>query len=90
MPFLTVLAILALAAAVIATAMLANHLSLFAPGKTAAIRGAAQSFCLDDCKRADGSCPLGDKDVMCPLWRFVAADVPTGTRVNALRPLASD
>jgi len=57
-----------------------DGLALFAPKKTRRITGAAQGFCTDRCRTRDGHCPLlevGERRDVCPLWRFVDADLPT-------------
>jgi len=85
MPLLTILAILALAFTLTLIAMRSQGLAMFAPGKSAHLRGAAQQYCLDHCQHADRSCPLGDKAQECPLWGFVQADLDTGAAVDPLR-----
>ncbi len=90
MPPLTILAILGLAVTLILVASRMDGLALFAPKSTDRIRGTAQRFCLDHCRRPDGRCPLtlGNLEPEdCPLWKFVAAGLPTDLRLNRLEPV---
>ncbi len=90
MPPLTILAILGLAVTLILVASRMDGLALFAPKSTDRIRGTAQRFCLDHCRMPDGRCPLtlGNLEPEdCPLWKFVAAGLPTDLRLNRLEPV---
>ncbi len=60
--------------------------------RTAALMGAAQDFCLRNCRLPDGRCPLLRFDMRredCPLWRFVEAGFPTDLPVDADAPLGA-
>ena len=90
MPSLTILAIVALAVVVLLIATRVEGLALFAPKTTSRMRGSAQRFCLDQCKLPDGRCPLSLGNLVpedCPLWKFVAAALPTDLRLNRLEPV---
>lgn len=90
MPPLTILAILGLAVTLILVASRMDGLALFAPKSTDRMRGTAQGFCLDHCRMPDGRCPLtlGNLEPEdCPLWKFVAAGLPTDLRLNRLEPV---
>jgi len=90
MPPLTILAIVALAVVLMLIAVRADGLALFAPKHTDRMRGVAQRFCLDQCKMPDGRCPLTVGNLEpedCPLWKFVAAGLPTDMRLNRMEPV---
>lgn len=90
MPPLTILAIVALAVILMLIASRVEGLALFAPKRTDRMRGSAQRFCLDQCKMPDGRCPLTVGNLEpedCPLWKFVAAGLPTDMRLNRLEPV---
>lgn len=90
MPPLTILAIVALAVTLMLIASRMEGLALFAPKRTDHMRGAAQRFCLDQCKMPDGRCPLTVGNLEpedCPLWKFIAAGLPTDMRLNRLEPV---
>ena len=56
-----------------------DGLAFMAPSSTRGMRASASTFCVDEC-RVDGRCPITGKterDESCPLWRYIAADVPT-------------
>ncbi len=88
MPPLMVIAIVLLATVMALIVMRAEGLALFAPKSTSRVKGAAQAFCLDECRNQDGSCPLGVRPKDCPLWQFVDADLPTDAREDPFRPVA--
>lgn len=52
-------------------------MSLFPPGHTRGLTGAAEAFCLLHCREPDDTCPYGLSRAQCPLWVFVADDLPT-------------
>ncbi len=90
MPPLTILAIVALAVVLMLIASRMDGLALFAPKSTDRMRGSAQRFCLDQCRMPDGRCPLTVGNLEpedCPLWKFVAAGLPTDMRLNRLEPV---
>ena len=90
MPPVTILAIVALAVILLLIATRIEGLALFAPKSTHGVRGSAQRFCLDQCKLPDGRCPLSVGNLEpedCPLWKFVAAGLPTDLRLNRLEPV---
>ncbi len=88
MPVFSVLSILAIFVILVFIASRIDGLTFLAPKSTKRLRGAAQSFCLDECQTSTGTCPLGVEPAQCPMWRFVDADMPTDTRVNPFRPLS--
>jgi hypothetical protein len=54
-------------------------LAFLAPKSTRAIRNSALTYCTDQCRVA-GQCPLthsAERADSCPLFKYVAADVPT-------------
>ncbi|UCF41113.1 MAG: hypothetical protein JSW43_01910 [Gemmatimonadota bacterium] len=60
--------------------------------RTAALAGAAQEFCLRNCRLPDARCPLLRFDMRredCPLWRFVTANLQTDRPVNPEAPLGA-
>lgn len=85
MPVFTVLSILAIFVILAFVASRIDGLAFLAPKSTKRIRGAAQSFCLDQCQTTAGVCPLGLEPKNCPMWQFVDADLPTDTRVDPFR-----
>ncbi len=85
MPPLTVLAIMAIFLILAFFVSRLEGLAFLAPKSTKRIKGAAQSFCLDQCRTADGKCPLVMRTDDCPLWRFVDADLRTDQRVDPFR-----
>jgi hypothetical protein len=90
MPPLTILAILGIFVVLTAVAMAVEGLTLFAPKRTGAVKGAAQRFCLGSCRMADDSCPLtrvGMAREECPLWRFVSANLETNQRIDPFEPV---
>lgn len=86
MPPLMVIALVGIAVLVVALARLEGN-ALFGPSRTTRVRGAAQSFCLDHCRTPEGACPLGLASERCPLWQFVAADLPADQPVDPFREL---
>ncbi len=84
---LMVIAIVLIALVMALLVSRAEGLALFAPKSTKRVKGSAQAFCLDHCRTADGSCPLGLRPKDCPLWQFVEADLPTGVRADPFRPI---
>ena len=87
MPPLTVLAILAIFVILAFFISRIEGLAFLAPKSTARIKGAAQSFCLDQCQTEDGACPLDVAVKDCPMWQFVNADLQTDLRVDPFRQL---
>lgn len=56
-----------------------ENLAFFAPKSTKGMRASAECFCEERC-RVNGQCPVTRTEqqwAKCPLWGFVAADVPT-------------
>lgn len=88
MPPLSVIAILAIAVVMIGVVCRVDGVALFAPKSTKRIKGAAQRYCLDQCRTADGHCPLALEPSDCPLWQFVKADLQTDTRIDPFRPVS--
>ena len=88
MPPLAVLAILGIFLTLAFLMSRLEGLTFLAPKSTKRIRGAAQAFCLDQCRTAKGDCPLGVEAEACPMWRFVSADLPTDLRVDPFRELS--
>lgn len=91
-PLYTLLAILLLVAVFGFVVARVEGLALFAPKRTRQVAPSAQVFCADRCRTPDGRCPLTGttgRAADCPLWKFVAADVPTSLYGNPfahLRP----
>lgn len=78
-PLFAVLGITALFVVLALVIARVDGLALLAPRSTQALRASAHGFCADRC-RADGLCPLtggAERGVDCPLWKYVAANVPT-------------
>jgi hypothetical protein len=88
MPVFTVLSILAIFVILAFIASRIDGLAFLAPKSTKRLRGAAQAFCLDQCRTTTGTCPIGVEPRQCPMWQFVDADMPTDTRVNPFRSLS--
>ncbi len=88
MPPLTVLAILGIFLTLAFLMSRLEGLTFLAPKSTRRITGAAQAFCLDQCRTAKGDCPLDIEAEACPMWRFVNADLPTDLRVDPFRELS--
>jgi hypothetical protein len=89
MPALAVIAIVVIAVALTVWICRVEGLGFFAPGHTRALVGSAQTFCLGDCRLADGQCHLAMAGMAredCPLWRYVSADLPTALRLNPAAP----
>lgn len=56
-----------------------EHRSFLAPSRSAGVTASAGHFCTERC-REDGKCPVTKSTEQwseCPLWKYVAADVPT-------------
>jgi hypothetical protein len=90
MPPVSVLAVVALAVVVLLIVTRVHGVTVLAPKRTDRLRGAAQRFCLDNCRLPDDVCPLSLGQLEaddCPLWRFVAAGLPTDTRLDRLEPV---
>jgi hypothetical protein len=87
MPPLTVLSILAIFVILAFFVSRIEGLAFFAPKSTTRIKGAAQSFCLDQCQTDDGKCPLEVEVKDCPMWQFVSADLRTDLRIDPFRQL---
>lgn len=78
MPALAVIVIVLIAVAFVALAIRVDGVTLFGPGRTRQLRGAAQTYCFGKCRRSSPDfCPLGLDGRTCPLWRFVDEDGPT-------------
>ena len=88
MPPLAVLAILAIFLTLSSFVSRLEGLTFLAPKTTKRIVGAAQTFCLDQCRTTDGRCPLETDPKTCPMWRFVRADLPTDQRIDPFRELS--
>ncbi len=88
MPPLAVLAILGIFLTLAFLISRLEGLTFLAPKSTRRITGAAQAFCLDQCRTAEGDCPHGMEAEACPMWRFVNADLPTDLRVDPFRELS--
>ena len=76
----TVLAIAALFGVLAFVVAKVDGLTFLAPKSTKGVTAAAASYCTDDCRLADGRCPMtgtAERAVNCPLWRFIDADVST-------------
>lgn len=89
-PVGAVLAIVGIVAGMAVLFCYADGLKLFAPKSTDRMAGAAQHFCHEKCRWADGNCPLVEvrlETAECPLWRFVQARLSTDLRVDPFRPL---
>ncbi|MFQ5704203.1 MAG: hypothetical protein ACE5HT_09290 [Gemmatimonadales bacterium] len=74
---LAVIAVFVLLSLVIAQI---DGLAFLAPKSSKRIAASAGTFCVNQCQRADGQCPLvevGRNRAECPLWQFVEADLPT-------------
>ena len=87
-----IMAVVVIAVILALVAILTEGLTLFAPRSTRHVTGAAQRFCLDDCRLPDGRCPLMDSGLRredCPLWRFVDADLPTNHSVDQTEPVGA-
>jgi hypothetical protein len=59
---------------------------------TGGLAGAAQRFCLEQCRLPDGRCPLLRADLRredCPLWRLVNANLPSDTDVDVAAPFGA-
>lgn len=59
---------------------------------TGQLAGAAQEFCLRNCRLPDQRCPLLRSDMRredCPLWRFVTANLSTDLPVDMEAPLGA-
>jgi hypothetical protein len=55
-------------------------LGLFAPRSAKGVAPSAHEFCTARCRTADGLCPLtgaSERAADCPLWGYIAADLPT-------------
>lgn len=53
-------------------------LAFLGPGASRAVGASARSFCTEKCRQG-GRCPLTGTEARaenCPLWKYVAADVP--------------
>ena len=87
MPPLTVLAILAIFVILALFVSRIEGLAFFAPKNTTRLKGAAQTFCLDQCQTDDGQCPLHVEPKNCPMWEFVNADLRTDLRIDPFRRL---
>ena len=85
MPPLTVLAILAIFVILALFVSRIEGLAFFAPKSTTRLKGAAQTFCLDQCQTDDGQCPLHVEPRSCPMWQFVNADLRTDLRIDPFR-----
>jgi hypothetical protein len=60
--------------------MRVEKLTLFAPKASGGLWTSAASYCTDQCRTRDGRCPMTGTEEQaprCPLWGFVAADLPT-------------
>jgi hypothetical protein len=60
--------------------------------RTGQLAGAAQKFCLENCRLPDERCPLLRSDMRredCPLWRFVTANLPNNLPVDVDAPLGA-
>lgn len=67
-----------------------DGLAFLAPKSTRGIAGSAGKYCREECRRADGRCPLtGTREgaLNCPLWKFVEADVPTRSYGSPFGPV---
>ena len=102
MPPLTVLSILAIFVIMAFFVSRIEGLTFFAPKSTTRLKGAAQTFCLDQCQTDDGQCPLYVEPYCsmwefqcplpvepknCPMWQFVNADLRTDLRIDPFRQL---
>jgi hypothetical protein len=87
MPPLTVLSILAIFVILAFFVSRIEGLAFFAPKSTMRLKGAAQTFCLDQCQTDDGQCPLHVVPKDCPMWQFVNADLRTDLRIDPFRQL---
>ena len=85
MPPLAVLAILAIFVILAFVVCRLEGLTVFAPKSTERLSGAAQTFCLDQCRTDEGECPLGIGPEPCPMWRFIRADLRTDFRIDPFR-----
>ncbi len=101
MPPLTVLAILAIFVILALFVSRIEGLAFLAPKSTTRLKGAAQTFCLDQCQTDDGQCPLDVEPKYCPMWgfqcpahvepkscpmwQFVNADLRTDLRIDPFR-----
>ena len=85
MPPLAVLAILAIFLILASFVCWLEGLTVFAPKSTQRLSGAAQTFCLDQCRTDEGECPLGIGPEPCPMWRFIRADLRTDFRTDPFR-----
>lgn len=64
-------------------------LAFMAPKSTRGMRTSASLFCSDRC-RQEGLCPLTgttEQAGNCPLWKYIADDVPTVIYGNPFAPL---
>lgn len=87
MPPLTVLAIVGIFLVLAVMMSRIEGLAFLAPKSTTRLKGAAQSFCLDQCQTDDGKCPLAVEVKDCPLWQFINADLQTDLRIDPFRQL---
>ena len=85
MPPLTVLAIMAIFLILALFISRLEGLAFFAPKSTKRVKGAGQSFCLDQCRTVDGDCPLEIGPESCPMWQSIDADLPTDWRIDPFR-----
>lgn len=79
-PLVAVLTILAIAGGLGFLLARADGFGFLMPRTSRGIGLSAERFCTGSCRRADGCCPLtasAARAVDCPLWKYLAADVPT-------------
>jgi hypothetical protein len=89
-PLTAVIAIIAVFIGLAAWAARSDGLAFLAPKSTRAIRSSAQTYCVDQC-RVDGRCPLtgtSERAGNCPLFKYVAADVPTAVYGSPFKTVA--
>ncbi len=78
--FATLLAILALFGVLAFVVAKVDGLTFLAPKSTGGITSSAAAYCTEQCRLADGRCPMTGTEqaaLNCPLWKFIEADVPT-------------
>ena len=78
-PLATVLGIAGLFVLLAVVIARVEHRSFLAPSTSSGVKASVAHFCTSQC-RVEGSCPVTrttEQWSECPLWKYVAADVPT-------------
>ncbi len=88
--FATPFVILVIAVVFVIVMLRFEGLKLFAPGRAGMLAAAADDFCVHRCRLEDGRCPMtgtNEQPEDCPLWKYVADDMPTMTYGNPFEKL---